>query len=220
MHGATKKIRSIFTKAYKDKKAVKNAAKKPTAELFGIAGSGRGVGVTHFSILLANYLTGVKNKKTAVLEWNQNGDFERIEKITFKKSATRRVSQTFKILEVSYIKQAGTKELLECINHGFDTVVIDFGSDFKNNREEFLRCDRKILMGSYSEWRVGAFTDLIAQKKSEEGRWEFLAAFGSEEAAKEMRQCMHAFVGRVPESSDAFAVTGEIMAFFEGFLKY
>ena len=44
----------------------------------GIIGQGRGTGVTHFCILLANYLSGVKRKKTAVLEWNTHHDFEKM----------------------------------------------------------------------------------------------------------------------------------------------
>lgn len=170
--------------------------------------------------MLANYMTGVKNNKTVVLEWNDSGDFKRMEEFCRKKSVLKAVSQTFNILEVSYIKNAGKNELLECINHGFDTVVIDFGSGFEVIREEFLRCDRKILIGSFCEWRVGAFTELIAEKRSEGGRWELLAAFGSVETEIEMNRCMHAFVRRIPESADAFAVTGKIMVFFKGFLKY
>lgn len=164
-------------------------------------------------------MTGVKRSKTVVLEWNNSGDFKRVEEFCQKKSVIKETSQTFNILEVSYIKKAGKNELLECINHGFDTVIIDFGSDFEAIREEFLRCDRKILLGSYCEWRAGDFTELIVRKKCEEGRWELLAAFGSAETETEMNRRMHTSVRRVPESSDAFAVTGNIMAFFEGLLK-
>lgn len=212
-HGKAKKMNHV-------RKASHYMAEKQTTEVFGVVGSSHGVGVTYVSILLANYMTGIKNRKTAILEWNSNGDFDRIESICCKKTVLKAVSQTFKVLEVSYIKQAGKKELLECINQGFDTVIIDFGSDIEQIRDEFLRCDRKFLVGSFCEWKIEAFIDLIIKKKSEEGRWDFLTALGSEEAAAEMKQTMHIHVNQVPESTDAFTITGKIIAFFEGFLSY
>lgn len=202
------------------RKDKRKEVKRPAAEVFGIVGSGRGVGVTHFSIQLANYLTGVLGKRTAVLEWNDSGDFERIEKFFCKKSVLKRVLSAFKLLEVFYVKRAGQEELLECINQGFDSVVIDFGNDYYSVREEFLRCGRKVLLGSLCEWQAEAFIDLLVQEKNWEGRWTILTVFGSEEAAAELKKRMHISVGRIPESMDAFAVTGETMAFFDEFLKY
>ena len=192
---------------------------KRNVETFGIAGSSSGVGVTYFSILLANYLYGVENRKTVVLEWNKNGDFERIEKICCKNTVLKQHVKTFKVLEVSYVKEAGKAELLEYVNHGYDAVVIDFGSDFKGNKEEFLRCDRKILIGSFCEWKSATFIDLISGKRKEEGKWFFLTRSGNFEMGERVRKILHTPVGQIPESADAFAITEVSLAFFKGFLK-
>ena len=48
--------------------------------MIGIAGSNVGVGCTHFSIMLANYLTGYLRRKAILLEFNESGDFERLER--------------------------------------------------------------------------------------------------------------------------------------------
>lgn len=191
-----------------------------SVETFGIAAGSSGVGATHFSILLANYQNGVRNRKTALLEWNDSGDFEKLEKITLKKTVLNQHSQTFKLLEVSYVKKAGKKELLECVNKGYDVIIIDFGSGFERHREEFLRCDRKFLIGSLCEWKIGAFMNLMDRKKSEEGRWEYLAASGNRDLTDELEKKLRVSIKEIPRSSDAFAITGEIMVFFEGFLKY
>lgn len=189
------------------------------AEIIGIAGSSRGVGVTHFSIMTANYLYGVKNRRTVVLEWNDSGDFQRIEEICCKNPVPKPTSETFNILEVSYVKRAGKTELLKCINQEYDAIVIDFGSDFKKIREEFLRCNRKILIGSFSEWKIGAFIALISGKKSKDGRWFFLAAPGNHHMREEVGKMFHITIRQLPESEDAFEITGDNMAFFGGFLK-
>ena len=49
--------------------------------MIGIAGSNVGVGCTHFSIMLANYLTGYLRRKAILLEFNESGDFERLEQV-------------------------------------------------------------------------------------------------------------------------------------------
>lgn len=190
-----------------------------TPELFGVAGSSSGTGVTFFSILLANYLCGVKNRKTAVLEWNDSGDFERIKKICCQKSVLKPGCNTFKILEVSFIEKAGRKELLECINGEFNAIVIDFGSNFERIREEFLRCGRKILLGSLCEWKVADFLEIAVAKKGSKRGWEFLNIFGDCEAAYEAEKRLKLHIRQVPMVSDAFSITEEVMAFFEGFLK-
>ena len=50
-------------------------------ECIGIAGSGPSVGVTHFSLMTAAYLSGVLCRRTAVLEQNESGSFAQLEKI-------------------------------------------------------------------------------------------------------------------------------------------
>ena len=49
-----------------------------TAQVMGIAGAGRGTGVTHFVIQAANYLCSCRQKKTAILQWNPQKDLEKI----------------------------------------------------------------------------------------------------------------------------------------------
>lgn len=189
------------------------------AEVIGIAGSGPGVGTTHFAILTANYLADVLRRRTAVLEWNQSGAFARMEAVCVKKTVSRPENNTFRIFEVSYIKKAGKKELLECMNCGYDTVIIDFGSGFESAAEEILRCERRFLLGSFCEWQVGAFTSFAAGRRGKREGWEYFYRFGSEEAAEEMRKRLCISVRRIPESQDAFTITGELMVFFEGFLN-
>ena len=108
--------------------------------------SSPGVGVTHFTVLLGNYMTGVMGRKTAVLEWNTSELSGK-----YRKFIRQELSQTDKIrrllpMESLYYKNAGRKELLEC-QLRFDTVILDFGTYNGKVEEELLRCDRKFFSG-------------------------------------------------------------------------
>lgn len=80
-------------------------------------GCGRGVGTSHLAVALANYLTGVKRKKTALLEWNSHDDFQILERFAGKNGRreaagqkkterSRNKSDRFRIMEVDYYKMA------------------------------------------------------------------------------------------------------------------
>lgn len=47
----------------------------------GITGTGRGTGVTHLSVLAANYMASALQRRTAVIEWNDHGAWKTIKDI-------------------------------------------------------------------------------------------------------------------------------------------
>ena len=65
-----------------------------TAQVMGVAGSGRGTGVTSFCDPGANYLCSCRQKKTAVLQWNPQKDLEKIR--AFLKADGKEDSRSFK----------------------------------------------------------------------------------------------------------------------------
>ena len=162
-----------------------------------MAGSSPGVGVTHFTVLLGNYMTGVMGRKTAVLEWNTSGAFGEIQEIYSTRTVTNRQDQTF-------------------ITYG----VLDFGTYNGKVEEELLRCDRKFFLGSFSEWRLRAFSEHISDKRVRDCGWEYFAAFGNKETAGMIKRFLKVQVSLIPWLPDAFVITGEAMAFFERLLKY
>lgn len=177
----------------------------------GITGTGPGVGITHFSVQYANYLSGVAHKKTAVLEWNQNGDLERMEAVCCNEVSAKK---SFIVQNVTYYKCAGAEELAECIGKNFECIVIDFGWE-ACHRLDFLRCSSNIVMVSLSEWQLKACLEFFGggmdkQKKS----WQYYTVFGSEESRRELEKTFGISLKRVPFSEDAFTITGEAMEFY------
>ena len=93
--------------------------------MIGIAGSNVGVGCTHFSIMLANYLTGYLRRKAILLEFNESGDFERLEQVCTGQTGRK---NPYRILDADYYKHAGPENIKEVLLEGYDDILIDFGS--------------------------------------------------------------------------------------------
>ena len=180
----------------------------------GILGTSQGAGVTHYAILLANYLVGVCRYRCAVLEWNEHGDFERLERICG--SATSE-NACFSILKVDYYKSSGPEELLYCMAAGYDQIIIDFGYDFLKQKIEFLRCGRKYVIASLSEWQIEGFLEFVREMKDEAGykSWNYAVSFGSEDTRRQMRKKLKLPVERIPLSEDPFALNRQMIAYFE-----
>ena len=120
-------------------------------------------------------------RKTAVLEWNTSGAFGEIQEIYSTRTVTNRQDQTFITYGVSYYKNAGRKELLEC-QLRFDTVILDFGTYNGKVEEELLRCDRKFFW-FLQRVETESLSEHISDKRVRDCGWEYFAAFGNKETA-------------------------------------
>ena len=82
------------------------------SRMIGIAGSNAGVGCTHFSVMLTNYLAGYLRRKAILLEANGSGDLEKLEHV-----CTGQVGQKnpFRILDADYYKHVGPEDVKEVL---------------------------------------------------------------------------------------------------------
>ena len=128
-------------------------------ECIGIAGSGPSVGVTHFSLMTAAYLSGVLCRRTAVLEQNESGSFAQLEKI-FRTGKRREkpvidgAGQPFEIRGIFFYQKVERAEWYDCSERGMEAMVIDFGALTQKNQDAFFRCSRCFLVGSVSGWQL------------------------------------------------------------------
>ena len=193
-------------------------------EWIGVAGSGASVGVTHFALMTAAYLSGVMRLRTAVLEQNRSGAFAQLEKICQAKKRGENLvmgqeEKPFKIMEVFFYKEAGTEERYECLKQGVEVAVMDFGVLTENNRDAFFHCSRRFLVGSASGWQLAEFANLVAEKQKWPAGCEFFITFGEEETVEMTERYLNIRVRRIPLQRDALIVTGETMTFFGKFLQ-
>lgn len=168
------------------------------------------------TIWTANYLTGVKRGKTAVLEWNDHGDFFRMRRFCEKREHG---AGGFRILDVDYYGAADAEKLTECLNRDYRYILIDYGELTGNRRLECARCDKKILVGALSEWQADAFLEEVKECGSWDKSWRYTVSFGSEETRKQIERSFSISLLRIPSSGDAFVVTRPDMDFFKKLLE-
>ena len=113
-------------------------------ECIGIAGSGPSVGVTHFSLMTAAYLSGVLCRRTAVLEQNESGSFAQLEKIfrtgkRRKKPVIDGAGQPFEIRGIFFYQKAERAEWYDCSERGMEAMVIDFAVELLLNYQQVMR---------------------------------------------------------------------------------
>ena len=186
----------------------------------GIAGAGRGTGVTHLCILMANYLASSLQRRTAVLDWSGHGDLMSMACASGRnneKNADAPVNG-FRILGVTYYTQGSPGALARCMEGDFEDIIIDFGEIRPSIRDEWLRSTVKIITASLSEWKLEAFMELLTGEEECGAGWIYTAAFGSEDTRREIERQFSIPLRRVPLSVDAFSVDYRTMKWFEGIL--
>lgn len=185
----------------------------------GIIGACRSVGVTHLAVWTANYLTGARRERTAVLEWNCHGDFERMGKFCMGQYSREGKKQgLYRILEVDYYARAGMEELAACLNEGYQYIIVDYGEITGQNLLDCARCDLKVIVGSLSEWQAEAFLKIIREDEKRDRSWKYAAAFGSEETRESIEKSYRIPVWRIPCAKDAFAITHADIIFLKELL--
>lgn len=182
----------------------------------GIIGACRGTGATHLAVWTANYLTGVRREKTAVLEWNDHEDLIRMGQFC---EADLKGSASYGILGVDYYPQAGAREMADCLNGDYRYIIADYGEITGQKLLDCARCDWKVIVGSLSEWQAEAFLEIVQEAGSRDKSWRYAAAFGSEQSRKEIEKRFRIPVCRIPDSEDAFTVTRADIRFFAKLLE-
>ena len=164
----------------------------------------------------------MKRKKTALLEWNDHGDFERIGRFAGKEwretDQSRNKGEVFRIMEVDYYKMADPSVLSFCLGRDYHYIILDYGEVTESSLCECARCDRKILVGSLSEWKAEAFLEVLEQAGNRDESWRMAVVSGGEDTRREIEKLFRCRLQRLPASADAFRITREEIPCFENLL--
>lgn len=175
------------------------------------------VGTTFTAILLASYLSGVFWKKTALLECNRHGDFLRIQEHYRKESKD---ALCFEYRGIDYFPYASEREILECENQGYQSIVVDFGCDYIQGRNEYLRCQKKLIVGSTSDWEFEEFFEFLKWTEMERGKdWLYAAFLGGRKNRERLEKKMHLSVHSIPYLESPYWIDETVLHFFHELLK-
>ncbi len=175
----------------------------------GIIGIGMGCGATHLAVALANYTQSVLGRKTACIELSGKHEL----KYMIQKEGDKKQ----KLLGVQYFTDIGVGKIPEIMNSKFEVLILDLGAEYTAAREEFLRCDRKIVTGSISPWRVSAYEHFLKKEIVTENfkSWEFLALFANLTDKKVIQKRCGVQMISIPWIENPFCLKKEDMIFLQ-----
>ncbi len=120
-------------------------------EIIGLVGTRAGIGVTYTGMLLAFYLGNELGRRTAFVEYCNHKDMELIQRV-YEWSDEDGISFHFR--NITCYKNVNSKQLADIQGENYEYIIIDFGSDFVDIQEEFLRCSLKAVIAGHSEWDI------------------------------------------------------------------
>ncbi len=150
-------------------------------------------------------MANARKERVAVLEWKRRDDIEKM--LSFCQSKRT-------ILGVDYYTNAGIEEFAMCMNQEYSRILVDFGNETSDKLNECSRCDRKLLIGSLSEWRAQEMLTCLKQRKNQDDSWNVATTFGSEETKALLEKHVFRPIHRIPFSADPFVITRSDIDFF------
>lgn len=185
--------------------------------VIGVIGTHIGAGSTHFSILLSNYISECLGKKTACIECFPQNELKYMEEAYDLDGNATSLNDSFSIYKVHYYKSIKEERIAEIIGYGYDCVVLDLGIDLNKKRNEFFRCDKKIVISNLAIWKYKELENFMA--KTGEMRinqeWEFGINFSTKKNTREMSRQYKIPMFHIPNEPDPFAISTDTIKIFQ-----
>ncbi|HHU73237.1 MAG TPA: hypothetical protein GXZ28_01230 [Clostridiales bacterium] len=186
-------------------------------QTIGILGSHPGAGVTHIGMLLSFYLGERMGLKTAFLECNNHNHMDLIETAYH----WRKIDElSFSFHNITCYKNVNKQRILEISSGDYESIIMDFGTDWRGNQEEFLRSGTKIVVGGQAPWCKERLVDFIHSVQDLWGndRWNFLVPYAHPQLIRSLRKEVSKKVYSVPFEQDPTYVSKETSLLFNKIL--
>ncbi len=181
--------------------------------VIGLIGSHHGVGVTHTGLMLSFYLSEEVGLNTAFLECNKHCDMQLIEEAYEWQKGE---SGTFSFRNLTCHKGVTPSQIPRIFGEDYKGLVMDFGTDFGANREEYLRCSIKVVVGGASEWNIRKLAQFAKEAEQIKGSesWFYLIPQGNEKTIMKIRAILGKKVWSVPTVGDPVLPSNSSNRFF------
>lgn len=188
-----KKKPMLYTKINKDRDT--------SREVIGLMGVHPGAGVTYTGILLAFCQGEELGKRTAFLEVNKSHDLSLMQPVY---EWSDEAAGIFTYGNITFYKDVEAHRVAEIIGEGYDCCILDFGSDYRENKEEFLRCSRKLLINGHAEWKLGKLAQFVPGLPSIRGSdsWSLLIPLAPHKVLNRLRKEYNRTFYAVPYEAD------------------
>lgn len=196
---------------------MKRCVEKTELYNIGIIGIDKGEGVTSLAVGLASYLQEMRCQKTALAEMNREGSFDDIRDTYFGKGYRE---NPFEIFKVDYYPGASKGQYARICNMGYQCIVTDFGNEYVRCMEDFLRCDKKVVIGSVNLWQYRKYLEFYEYVKNFPGlrNWIFVLS-GDGEDIQMMRTKFGIKAVNKQHIMNPYQISESEMAYYELILK-
>ena len=159
------------------------------------------------SILIANYLNEITGKNIALLDYSNRTELEQMQK-TMSFYIEKQEEEYFLLQGVRYYKQASVTYIESCFVEGYDILVLHFGYMTEDMRREFLRCNKKYVVGNALPWQWEVW-EVWKSFFRERGKKQITALLLAGKA-EELEQGIFQQVVVLPVVKDIFLPKGEM----------
>lgn len=112
-------------------------------------------------------------------------------------------------------------EIPALLNLNYDYLILDMGSQSEADLSEFLRCDRKLILGSLAPWKTYSYQGIFHKFQNvydvKKGIC-FLSQWGSLNNDRTFSRAHHISIQNVPFISTPFRLEKQLFVFFDGLL--
>jgi len=180
-------------------------------------GIGRGVGTTHLTIMLGNYLANGLGKKVALLELNRNNTYSEIKLMKCSKIS----KACFEVNGMDFYENITYEDIPKIMESNYNYLILDVSSNYILGRNEFLRSHKKIVVGSLSKWKAQEYFDYFEnmQQISEISACEFLSLSKDNDVVKIVKQKFSVHIDQIPFEQNPFYIGGSHMEWIEKILN-
>lgn len=173
VEGMTYREAVRFKESKRDKVIVRHEIKRTVNKrMIGIAGSERHIGVTHHTVVLANFFRK-QGFMVALAEMNPSGAFDRIcddyEEKKFRDGY-------FTLNGIDFYANFDTDMLPGILEHSYNIVILDMGVYESCDRTLFERCEDRIVIAGAKPWELPAM-DKVFGMASRDALMKYIFCF-------------------------------------------
>lgn len=184
--------------------------------IIGVVGTHIGAGSTHFSMVLSNYLSEYLGKKTAFIECNPQNELKFLETAYNIKRKDDMLDNSFSINRVTLYKNIKEQEIGEIMGCGYDCIVMDLGINIGQKKNEFLRCDKKVVVSSLTPWKIYELETFLNRMQQKGNRdWRYGIPFTSKKEIRYFSKEYHIPMFQIPFEPDPFALSNDTIKMFQ-----
>lgn len=189
--------------------------------IIAITGVEKGVGCTHTSLLIANYLAKQKFS-VALVEANESNEYKEIESSYEGVDSDLLISSSFYINGVHFYKNQNNIDVIPLLSGEYAYIVLDLGNYVETESyNEYLRANIQIVVGSSRDWKQHKIDEFIdSQIHLDQSNWRICLPLSEKQDVKDLKKKLsRRQLYTVPYFPDPFDSSEAIEDFMERMLK-